>query len=477
VNKLYPFQKGGVRWFEKNNGVGLLGDEMGLGKTIQALAYLDVHPELRPVLIACPASVKLNWQNEIKKWTGQEAFVMSGTKGHILPDYPFYIINYDILSGRAKKTLDDNGKPIKKRFSEPEPDTWTYFLEKVGLRVFIGDEVQYISNNKAIRTKHFIHIKRTVKPDSFIGLSGTPIRNRPAEFFTILNLLDNKTFPNRWKYLHAYCDPKHNGFGMTFLGATNIDKLHELIQPLMLRRLKADVLPELPPKRKLIVPMELDKAELASYRGADKEFLDWLRGHLRAGIEGQQQLEKLKQLAYIAKRNAVIQWIKDYLATGEKLVVFTYHVKALQDLVQIFKKEAVYLDGSVSGSKRQIAVDRFQNDDKVRLFIGQVVAAGIGITLTAAPAVAFVEFPWTSGDVEQASDRIHRIGQEADSVTAYFLAASDTVEEHIMDLLQGKYENVKDILDGEKGADLFDGQRDNLLGGLLKTYRKKIQEE
>jgi SWI/SNF-related matrix-associated actin-dependent regulator of chromatin subfamily A-like protein 1 len=242
----------------------------------------------------------------------------------------------------------------------------------------------------------------------------------------------------------------------------------------MIRRLKVDVLKDLPPKRKIIIPLELDPIEEKYYRKADQEFIDWLKEHVKAGADAQVEVEKLKQLAYIAKRNSVLQWIEDQLTIGVKLVVFAWHTNAIKDLMWKFKDRAVMVDGSITGKKRDDAVEKFQNDAKIRLFVGQMKAAGEGIDLFAASAVVFVEFGWTPLDHTQAEDRINRIGQKSDSITAYYLIADGTVENDFMDMLEGKYDVVSQILDGKKDADLFDGGRKNLLGGVLAAYRRRI---
>jgi SWI/SNF-related matrix-associated actin-dependent regulator 1 of chromatin subfamily A len=219
----------------------LLADEMGLGKSIQSLSYLGIHKELRPALVICPASLKINWQREIKKWLNEESYILTGRKSTVIPDYPFYIINYDILAseiyvGKKKKLKDDS---------------WIFKLGGLKLKMIIGDEIQAIANNKSIRTRGFVTLRKINKETKFIALSGTPIKNRPSEFFVVLNSLAPTIFPNRWKYLNEFCDPTHNGFGWQFNGASNIEKLNKLIQPIMLRRLKKDVLKDLPLKRKI----------------------------------------------------------------------------------------------------------------------------------------------------------------------------------------------------------------------------------
>lgn len=456
-----PYQIEGVKFVHARKGRALIGDEMGLGKTWQAIGYGKLHPKKRPILVICPASVKVNWQREIYKLTGETSIIISGRKPEQLKRSNWYIANYDIL---AEQYTDDKGKPALRG--------WIKEFEKISLSVIIVDECQQISNQKTIRTKAVKYLVKKLNTD-FIPLSGTPIKNRPAEFFTVLNLLDNFRFPNRWKYLNHYCDPKSNGFGMTYNGATNIEELNELVSQVMIRRLKKDVLPELPPKQRSVIPMELDKKFIQEYKSASEDFMDWLAEH-KSGLDSQGLLEKMKQAAYIAKRNSVINWIEDFLETGEKLIIFAWHIKAIEDIMGHFKKIAVKIDGSVLDTKRQAAIDTFQNDPNCKLFVGQILAAGQGITLTAASNVAFIELGWTPGDHEQAEDRPHRIGQKADSVNIYYLIAENTVEEDIMELLQEKYAVVKQILDGEANGVLFGDRGVSMMSEVVNKMRNKV---
>lgn len=470
---LYPFQEEGVQWLQNHDGVGLLADDMGLGKSAQSLVYLKNNPSLRPVLIVCPAVLKLNWQREITMWTGEESYIISGQKYSIIPQYPFYIINYDILASELKIDTGRKSAQGKKLIKKVMKDSsWIFKLASMGIKCIIADECQALQNPKAIRTKAFCTLRKADIKAKFIGLSGTPIKNKPSEFFTILNLLDEKHFSNRWRYLNRYCNPKHNGFGWTFDGATNTEELHIKIQPFMLRRMKSEVLKDLPPKQKILVPMETDIVEMKNYERASYEFFEWVKSHTDAGLEAQKNIDRLKQLAYLAKRNSVIAWIEQYLESGNKLVIGTYHKHAMEDLVLQFKKISVHIDGSVTGAKRQEAVDRFQKDKNIRLIICQIKTVP-GLTLTAASATCTIEFSWSPSDHVQFEDRVNRIGQEADSITAYYLISPKTVEESIMAMINIKYDTVNKIMDGKKDTDIFE---DSMLKDLLKIYAKKMKK-
>jgi len=324
---------------------------------------------------------------------------------------------------------------------------------------------QMVSSHKAIRTKAFKRLAKTVNHKIF--LSGTPIKNRPSEFFTVLNLLDKKTFSNRWQYLNRYCAPKSNGFSVVFNGLSNEKELYKLIYPLMIRREKKDVLKELPPKQKIMVPMECDPVQLRSYEQANSEFREWVK-EAQKSLSIKEHIEGLKQLAYMAKRNSVIKWIRDFLTSGEKLVVGGWHTRVLDDIEKEFGNISVRMDGSTPANKRQEVVDRFQNDNKIQLFIGNLKVAGVGITLTAASATATIELLWGPGDHDQFEDRVHRIGQEADSVLAYYLIAPGTVEEDIIEIIQEKAKMLGQVLDGEQREFVEEDVLKALLGRINK---------
>lgn len=441
---LYDFQKKGVAFLEAKNGRALIADEMGLGKTAQALSWLQLHPEKRPVLIVVPASLKLNWQQEIWMWMSKTKIqILSGSTPYDI-DTEVAIINYDILVHWEERILAFNPK------------------------VVIVDEIHYIKNNKAKRTKA---LKRIVKgAQHFIGLSGTPIVNRPIEFYNAINIIDPTMFPDRWSYLKRYCGAKYNGFGWDFTGATNTEELHEkLVNNLMIRRKKSEVLTELPDKIRTFMPIELSNR--VKYKVACQDFIEFLKrtkgdeaADRASNAQTLAEIEGLKQLAVQGKMKSAIEWIRNFLEVDGKLVVFAVHKFVIDQLMQEFGEQAVKVDGSVSGPNRQKAVESFQNDDTKRLFVGNIKAAGVGITLTAASTVAFLELPWTPGDVVQAEDRCHRIGQK-DSVNIQYLLAEGTIEEEIAALLDEKRKVLDAVLDGatpEKGS---------LLTELIQNYK------
>lgn len=442
--KLYRFQEDGVKRVEALRGRAIIGDEMGLGKTVQALAWLRLHPEARPAVVVVPAVVKVNWVREANKWCPGEPVIMLSGKAGSDPDLllqiaehqdkAIIVVNYDILSGNGKAG-------------------WAEILKKhLKIQALIIDESHYIKNNKAQRTQCVKDLGKNVP--YVIAMSGTPIINRPIEFYNAIRLVNPAIFPNWFQYANRYCAPSFNGFATNYNGASNTEELHRILsERVMIRRLKAEVRQDLPDKLRSVVPMEIDNR--AEYRKAVRDFLSWLEetegeeaAAKASAAEKLVSIGKLKQLAARGKLASVISWIREVLEQDEKLIVFCIHHWMVDAIYDEFKEVAVTLTGKDGMDKRQRAVDDFQADPKVRLFIGNIKAAGVGITLTAASHVAFLELGWTPGEHAQAEDRAHRIGQDK-VVNIYYLVAERTIEEDIALLLDKKREVLSQVLDGK----------------------------
>ena len=445
--KLYPFQEIGVSFIEARKGRALIGDDMGLGKTIQSLSWLQLHPKKRPAIVVCPASVKLVWASKAAEWMqNPQIQVIEGTR-----PYPIFgeivIINYDILP------------------------SWMESLRGINPQVLIIDEIHYIKNNKAERTKMVKELAKGVP--HIIGLTRTLIENRPVEAYNAISLIDRTLFPNRWDYLHRYCGARNNGFGWDFSGATNTEELHQkLISSIMIRRMKKDVLKDLPEKQYSYVPMLLQNA--SEYQEAETSFISWLRKNKGADAarkarkaEYLVKIGELKKLETKGKLNHCISWIRNFLEGGEKkLIVFGIHKFVINALMDEFRDIAVKIDGSVSTAKRESIINQFQNDPKIRLFIGNIRAAGISITLTAASDVAFVELPWTPGALGQAEDRCHRIGQK-NAVTVYYLLGKGAIYERIAEILDKKKKVLNSVLNGQETSE------ESTLMALIKSYEEE----
>jgi SNF2 family DNA or RNA helicase len=464
--ELRPFQELGIAYVEKANGRGIIGDVMGLGKTVQALGWLSLHPEAFPALVICPANVKYNWEREVKKWLPDDyrVKVISGrfkpvnspeeVDEDFIDDFmqditkTIFIANYDIINNATEDTKV--GGKIKKK--EIRGTGWGDFLKNIHMITVILDEFHYINNNKALRTKT---VKRLAKnADHLMALSGTPIVNRPVEFFNGIELVNPNIFPGWWYFVHKFCAAYHDGYGLVTNGSSNEDKLNKILtSTIMIRREKKDVYDQLPEKVRSIIPLDIENRK--EYMRAQKDIIGWIReneGREKAdkasGTAALVEFEKLKQLAVTGKLNSCVSWIRDMLDSGEKLIVFADHKFAVNHLMDAFPGEAVKIDGSVSADKRMAIVDEFQNNDDIRLFVGSK-AAKEGLTLDVSSNVAFIELYWTPGDHDQAEDRCYGRLSNPHGANIWYLVAVDTIEEDIAQLLDKKRRVVGAILDGK----------------------------
>lgn len=504
--ELYPFQKEGVKLMLQSEKNVLLGDDMGLGKTPQAATYLKYKEDCLPALVVAPASLKENWKKEIKKWAGLDAYVIEGRKSEYLSDefvkkYPVLIINYDILGTdnpeqkkyvtgiktkikRLKekvKLAEDN--ETKQRLNEKiytynslirdyiiKVDGWCDELVKINFNTIIADEIQSICTMTTIRTRAMNQICFTLSSAKKIFCSGTPYETKTLQFYPCLHILAEKMFPNEWTYKMRYCNPVKGFFGWSFEGLSHAEELHQKISKFMIRRLKSEVLKDLPPKIRSVIPMKISPADRKLYDDIDAELE---RAIINKEKNALSKLEALKQASFNAKKNSMIQWIKDYLEFNDCLVSFIWHQEACDILQKEFNKVSVSITGKTPSKQRENIKEEFQNNEKIKLFIGQIKSAGVGLTLTRSKAVVFLEFGNTAPGMEQAEDRVHRLTQKADSVLAYYLIMENSIDEQQMEVLNKRNKDLKKVLD-DKDEDLFSSEKEEEFNKLvLAEYKKR----
>jgi SWI/SNF-related matrix-associated actin-dependent regulator of chromatin subfamily A-like protein 1 len=441
---LMPFQSEAVAFIEEKKGRCLIADQPGLGKTIESLAWLLLHPDKKPVIVVVPKSAKLNWKKEAEAWMPDPKVQILSTTTITEITGEIVIINYDILH------------------------YWLQELKKINTEILILDEAHKIKSNATKRTKAVKKLAKKIP--NIICLTGTPIENKPVEIYNILHLIDENIFPSFQKFAREYCNPQWNGYGWDYSGASHLDKLNRILTgTVMLRRLKNDVLKDLPGKTYSYVPIEIDNRK--EYHEAEKNFIEFVRktkgeetAERISEVEELAKTEILKQVAVKGKLSQAIEWIKDFIETDEKLVVFATHKFVIERLMTEFSEIAVKIDGSVTAKQRQTAVDDFQKNNKIRLFVGNIQAASECITLTVANNLVFLELPWSPKSIEQASDRIHRITQER-KVIIYYLLAEKTIEEKIARIIDRKTVTIDAAIDGK------DVEQQNLLHELMREYK------
>lgn len=427
-----PYQRQGVRKIIHFGGRALLADEPGLGKTLQALLYAYRYPGKRPVIVVCPAIVKYHWEREAKIHLGIRAVALEGRTVPrsigFLQHHEIIIINYDILG------------------------SWLPYLKKLNPQIIVVDECQNIRSRTTLQTKNTRRLCRGVK--DVLMLSGGPLESRPAELWPMLNILRRKDYPSFLTFARRYCKPELKPWGWQYKGATHAKELHErMARTLMVRRRKEDVLKELPPKTISVIPLPI-KGRM-EYSMAENDFLKWMikthKGKAKKASKAEALVKRgyLKRLAAQLKKDATHEWIDTWLDQnpGKKIIIFAVHKAIIAELAQRYKGQCVVVDGSVTGRRRQQAIDQFRQDKRTRVFIGNIRAAGTGWNGTVASAVAFVELAWTPMEHIQAADRAHRIGQTR-GLMIYFLIGQDTIEQELYYVLHKKQGIVSRILDG-----------------------------
>lgn len=430
----YKYQLEDLRKIHRMGGRALIAWDMGLGKSKAGLMFADRHPDAWPVLVVCPASLKWHWEREAAKHLNKSATVLEGRKPNIgALSSDIVVINYDILGG------------------------WIDTLRSWNPQTVILDECHYCSNRSTQRTKAVMRLCGGVP--YVLALSGTPLTNRPAELWPVLSILRPKLFPSFYRYAHRYCAPRYTPFGWDYRGASHLPELHaELERTVMVRRRKEDVLKQLPAKRRIVVPLDIDDRQ--EYRKAHNNFIEWLRRKSPAEAsraeraEGLVRLTGLKHLTAQLKLKNALGWIDNqFLAEDDgKLIVFAVHLDIVHGLHNAHKADSVYVTGEVVGKQRQLVIDQFLRDPKVRLLFGNIRAAGVGWSATGVSTTAFAELDWTPGVHAQAEERTRGLnrGVKGRASENYYLIAHDTIEEYLVRLIQEKSRNITAVLDGEE---------------------------
>lgn len=451
----YEYQLEGVRYALDHKRC-IFGDQPGLGKTLQAICtVVKAHKEATrygdtfPVLVICPAALKVNWQREFKKFAGIDAIILDD---HNKADWhrfyelkrpdgesicPVFITNYESLK-KFFVTKVTATKHITLRS--------IYFDERINLfKCVIIDESHKCKCSKTQQAKYVEGICKGKK--WIFELTGTPVVNNNTDLIQQLKILGRlEDFGGYDRFVSRFCDgPKQS---------SNLRELNcRLWMCGFFRREKQKVLTQLPDKTRQYITCDITNRK--EYTDAERNLLGYLRQYKNASddklmraMRGQVmvQIGILKQIAAHGKIKAVSDFIHDIIDGGEKLIMFAF----LKDVVAALKKEfpdAVCVTGSENTAQKQSAVDKFQNDPECKLIILNYRSGGTGLTLTASSRVGFIEFPWTYADCEQAEDRAHRNGQK-NAVNCYYFLGDKTIDEKMYKIIQTK----RDIANGVTGT-------------------------
>lgn len=417
-----PYQNAAIDYMLKHHNC-LLGDEMGLGKTVEAAGVLN-NSCATSALIICPKVLLGNWKKELDKWLiNKELKIVTCCEKYEEAD--IMILNYESLTKYEIQLM-------KKKFDY----------------VFV-DEAHYIKNHKAQRTKQAKKYKGTM---GTIRMTGTPFENRPVELWSLIEDIDKKHFGNYMAYTKRYCAGHYTNFGYDAKGASHIDELYTLLRStIMIRRLKKDVLEELPPKQRQIIYFTTNKQQLklineelelnVNYNDLfkDPNFNEMMR------IKHEIALSKVKQV------KEYVDGIYD-AEPNKKLVLACMHHDVEEKLMELLEKyNPLLINGNTDTKERTKNVELFQNNPEHKIIIIGMKAAGMGITLTAADTMLFVEENYVPGVMCQTEDRIHRIGQDS-SVLIQHLILDQSMEERILEIVFRKQEIFDQALDKPKSA-------------------------
>ena len=403
----------------------ILADDMGLGKTTSTIiAALETGS--KKILIVCPATLKVNWLREIQNYTDRSVFIAEGKL--YSTEHDFIIVNYDILK---------NFHDVKDKES---------LIIQSNFDLIILDEAHYVQNAQAQRTKLVNNICKKV--DRLWLLTGTPMTSRPMNYFNLLQLIESPVAQNWMAFAIRYCQGYQFKAGnrkvWNVTGASNLEELRDRTSRQVLRRLKTEVL-DLPDK--IITPVYL-RLRSKLYEGLMGDYYDWYdnkkeeSGSLTVQFS---KLMKVRQVIAEEKINETIELAENIINQDKKVIIFTNFTDSLNKIHEHFGKQSVYLDGSCSKTQRQYAVDQFQDNEKIKVFVGNLKAAGVGITLTAAEAVIINDLSFVPGDLSQAEDRAYRYGQK-NSVSVYYPIFENTIEGIIYDMVNNKKKNIETVM-------------------------------
>ena len=412
----------------------ILADDMGLGKTTSTI-IAALEAGAKKILIICPATLKINWKREIENYSDRPTYIAEGK--NFSTEHDFVIINYDII----------------KNFHDPKKKDDSQIL-RADFDLVIIDEAHYIKNAQAQRTKLINDLVKKV--DRLWLLTGTPMTSRPIDYYNLLSLIDSPVAKNWMAYVIRYCQGYQFKVGprkvWNVMGASNLEELRDRTVGLTLRRLKEDVL-DLPDK--IITPVYL-RLKSKLYEEVMGDYYNWYEKNPEESKSLTVQFTKLTKIRQIIADEKITQTIElaeNIIEQDKKVIIFCNFTDSLNKICEHFGKTAVKLDGSMSKGERQLSVDQFQDNEKVKVFVGNIKAAGVGLTLTSAEAVIMNDLSFLPSDHSQAEDRAYRYGQK-NNVLVYYPIFENTIEGIIYDILNNKKQVIATVMgDNQNTAD------------------------
>lgn len=459
----FPYQKTGIAYSLERKQL-INGDDMGLGKTVQSIGTL-VAGGAKCILIICPASLKENWKREWKIWAGKESLILTDRVKSTWPQYykvgmiNVFICNYESIKKYFIESInrphDKNGKPVALRLNHIK------FKETIDLfDAVVIDELHRTKDYKTQLSKFCMGLSRGKK--FILGLTGTPVVNKPIDLIAQLHIIGKLDLFGGYKgFVDRYCQGLNQ--------ASNLKELNYLLNKhCFYRRLKKDVLNDLPDKMRSIASCEISTHK--EYKKAEDDFISFLKenlnktdGEIDTALRGQAmvQMQILKKVSAQGKIEAALEQINEVVEGGEKIIVFAVH----KEIVARLKEQipgSVTVVGDDSMDARQRNVDAFQNDPKTQVIICNIQSGGVGITLTASSRVLFIELPWHPAHADQAEDRAWRIGQK-NSVQCTYLLGQNTIDEYIYNIIEDKRAMVAQVTGAENEIQTEKSMVDDLI--------------
>lgn len=450
--KPFKFQIEGIRFGELSGVRCLFADEMGLGKTIQALGLIALHEDaLCPFVGVLKASLMTQWQHQTFHWCGEEFLTqrIESASDMLIPGLKGYFITYDLL--RRMSEPKGNRKSLKEQ------------MDKLGIKLVILDECQQIKNPESARSKEVRDICKGI--EHIIALSGTPIKNRASEYFSILNILKPTMFPVYSKFVYNECQSYWDGFKMQSGGLSDPAGFMEKTKRFIIRRERKEVMPDLPPITRAFNLSDLGPEVEKAYQEVFMEFRDDFNsegdGETNSAFAKQANIlaymSKMRHLTGLSKIRPCVEFVEDFLdSTDRKLVVFVHHQDVGDILALKLAKltKICRLEGGMDSDARQKVVTDFTSaaPDSPRVMVASTLASGEGLNLQICSDCVMLERQWNPANEEQAEGRFSRIGQLATSISATYFIAVGTIDEFFSELVERKREIVNKTLGGEAVA-------------------------
>jgi SWI/SNF-related matrix-associated actin-dependent regulator 1 of chromatin subfamily A len=444
-------------YYMMNHGNCINGSDCGTGKTTITICYCEFLDTF-PALIVCPSSVKSGWKREWSRCNpNRKVTIINSTNKEIDIDSDVYVINYDILGNKDKETGD-----LKIKFQE---------LLKIKFQLMVGDEIHFLKNDKALRSKAFVKIAKHIP--TILGLSGTLILNRPEELINILKVIDRfkEIFPDENYYRLRYCNAKYTQFGWNTKDACNMKELNDILTHYCyFRKEKRDVLLELPPINDELIECNINNKKI--YREAEKDLIEFLsladEEKVDAALRAEHlvKLNLLKKLSIEGKTKDIISFIKDWCESNEdeKVVVFGCLKEPLKELHKKFSNSRL-ITGETLSKKRDEILESFKTDPKIQILFANIQCIGTGVDglQEVCSNAMIIELPNKSTDLSQAVSRLERDGQRS-SINIYYLLSRETIDEKSWEFLKEK-KSVTDIVNR--------GIEDDFSLALINSYRPR----